>query len=261
MMTNIAPTDLNTFGTGGFFRTLAVVMAITIVAGFSLQFMRGFSSLSARPLVHVHGIAFMGWVGLFVAQSVLATRGSVALHRTLGWIGAFWVIILVVLGVWISIDVVQRGIAPFFFQPQHFLIGNPLSAIVFAVLVFSAIWLRRRTDWHIRLQICALTAIMGPAFGRLLPMPLLIPCAFESAGIAGMIFAIAGMVRDRRLHGKVHPAWYWGLGAVIAVMPITWLLAGSAVGDALYAYITTGHPGQHVPGMAYPAPPPMPSAS
>lgn len=260
MMTYIAPMDPNKFETGGFFRTLAILMAITVVAGFSLQFARGFSTLAAPPLVHMHGVAFMGWVGLFVAQSWFATHGKGVAHRTLGWAGALWVIVLVALGCWITIDVVQRARTPFFFQPQHFLIGNPLSAIVFATLVYSAIRLRRHTDWHMRLQICALTAIMGPAFGRLLPMPLLIPYAFDAAGIAGMIFAIAGMVRDRRVNGRVHPAWYWGLGAVIAVIPLTWLLAGSAFGDQLYTTVTAGHPGAHVPGMEYPAPPPMPPA-
>jgi hypothetical protein len=59
----------------GFFHNTAIIMALVIVAGFSAQFLMGRSTFSARPLVHVHGIAFMSWVALFVAQGWLATRG------------------------------------------------------------------------------------------------------------------------------------------------------------------------------------------
>lgn len=170
-MAIVTPDIHDTAHADGFFRTLALLMALTMFAGFTLQFARGFSSLSARPIVHIHGIAFMIWIAIFVTQSCLATRGPIALHRKLGWFGAFWVVVLVIMGSWITIDVIQRGTTPFFFRPQHFLIGNPLSVLVFAGLVYSAIRLRRRPDWHVRLQICAMTTIMGPAFGRLLPMP------------------------------------------------------------------------------------------
>ena len=256
-MAIVTPDIHDTAHADGFFRTLALLMALTMFAGFTLQFARGFSSLSARPLVHIHGIAFMIWIAIFVTQSCLATRGPIALHRKLGWFGAFWVVVLVIMGSWITIDVIQRGTTPFFFRPQHFLIGNPLSVLVFAGLVYSAIRLRRRPDWHVRLQICAMTTIMGPAFGRLLPMPLLIPYAFEAAGLAGMIFAIAGMIRDRRKYGRVHPAWYWGLAAFLAIIPVTLIIANSTVGDALYSAATAGHPGAKVNGMEYPVPPPM----
>jgi hypothetical protein len=255
-MASISLDARGTAAADGFFRTLALFMALTVVAAFSMQYLAGRSSFAARPLVHLHGLAFMGWVAIFMTQSWLATRGPIALHRRLGWFGAFWVVILVVMGSWITVDVIQRGTTPFFFRPQHFLIGNPLSALVFAGLVFSAIRLRRHTDWHMRLQICAMTTIMGPAFGRLLPMPFLIPFAFEAAGLAGMVFAIAGMIRDQRKYGRVHPAWYWGLGAFLAVIPVTHIVANSAVGDALYAAVTAGHPGVEIPGMEYPAPPP-----
>ena len=255
-MATLAPAQSQTGEADNFFRTLAILMALTVVAGFSVQFLAGRSSFGARPLVHVHGLAFMGWVGLFATQAWLGTRGPIALHRKLGWIGAGWIIVLLLLGSLISIDVTQRGTAPFFFQPQNFLIANPLSAIVFAALAWTAIRLRRQTDWHMRLHICAMTAIIGPAFGRLLPMPLLIPYAFEMAGIVGLVFPIAGMIYDWRKYGRVHPAWLWGIAAILAVIPVSHILANSALGDAIYAAVTAGHPGADVPGREF-APPPM----
>jgi hypothetical protein len=161
------------------------------------------------------------------------------------------------MGSWISIDVTQRGTAPFFFQPQNFLIANPLSAIVFAALAWAAIRMRRQTDWHMRLHICAMTAIIGPGFGRLLPMPLLIPYAFEIAGLAGLLFPIAGMIRDYGKFGRVHPAWWWGVAAFLSVIPVSYVIANSSLGDTIYTAVTAGHPGAEVPGLEFP-PPPMP---
>lgn len=257
-MATLAPAAHQTAAADNFFRTLAIAMALTVVIGFSVQYLAGRSSFAARPLVHLHGLAFMGWVGLFVTQAWLATHGPISLHRRLGWIGAGWIVVLLVMGSWISIDVTQRGTAPFFFQPQNFLIANPLSAIVFAALAWSAIRMRRQTDWHMRLHICAMTAIIGPAFGRLLPMPLLIPYAFECAGIAGLVFPLVGMIRDRRKYGQVHPAWWWGIAAILAVIPVSHIIANSAVGDAIYAAVTAGHPGANVAGLEFAPPPPMP---
>lgn len=256
-MATLASAPPQTAAADSFFRTLAILMGLTIVAGFSMQYLAGRSSFAARPLVHLHGVAFMGWVGLFVTQAWLATHGPMALHRRLGWIGAGWIAVLLVLGSWISIDVTQRGTTPFFFQPQNFLIANPLAAIVFAALSWSAIRMRKHTDWHMRLHICAMTAIIGPGFGRLLPMPLLIPYAFEIAGLVGLVFPIAGMLRDFRKSGRVHPAWYWGVGAFLAVIPVSHIIANSALGDAIYAAVTAGHPGADIPGLEF-QPPPMP---
>ena len=257
-MATIAPAQHDSATAEKFFRIIAIGMGLTVVAGFSMQYLMGRSSFAARPLVHIHGLVFMGWVALFVTQSWLATHGSMALHRILGWFGAGWAAVLIIMAFWIIVDVTQRGTAPFFFQPQHFLIGNPLSALVFAGLTWWAIRLRRQTDWHMRLHVCGMAAIIGPAFGRLLPMPLLIPYAFELAGIAGLIFPLAGMIRDSRKYGKVHPAWWWGVGAILAIIPVSHAIASSAIGDAIYAAVTAGHPGANVPGLAFPPPPPMP---
>jgi hypothetical protein len=240
-----------------FFERLAIAMAVTIIIAFSLQWARGFSTFTAKPLVHAHALAFMGWTGLFVVQARLATRGPITLHRKLGWIGALWAAVLILLGCWITADMVMRGQAPFFFRPQFFLIANPLSVLCFTALTWTAIRMRKQTDWHRRLHICAMAAIMGPAFGRLLPMPFIGPYAYEIAVLAGLLFPLIGMVRDWREDGRVHRAWLYGAGTVLLVLPLAHLISGSAVGDSIYASVTNGHPGASVAPHEFPPPPPM----
>lgn len=239
-----------------FFSTLAMVMALVIVAGFSTQFLMGRSTFASPVRVHVHAVAFMGWVGLFVAQSWLATRGPLALHRKLGWIAAAWMALMVPAAMTVIVVTLRNGTAPFFFQPQEFLIANPLSMFSFVAFTIAAIVMRKRTDWHARLHICGMTMITGPGFGRLLPMPLLIPYAFEAAGVAASMFLFAGMIRDKRKFGRVHPAWFIGLAGLATLIVLPNLLAPTAFGDRLYAATVAGTPGESVPGMEF-APPPV----
>ena len=238
-----------------FAATMAMVMAAVVVAGFSTQYLMGRSTFASPLRVHVHAVAFMGWVALFVAQSWLATRGPLAWHRKLGWVAVGWMIVMIAAALAVMVAVVRNGTTPFFFQPQHFLIANPLSLLGFVGLTVAAVIMRKRTDWHARLHICGMTMIMGPAFGRLLPMPLLIPYAFEAAGFAAGMFLIAGMVRDRRRLGAVHLAWWWGLATLAVLILAPNVLAPSPFGDWLYATTVAGSPGATVPGLEF-APPP-----
>lgn len=238
-----------------FFFKLAVAIAITIVGSFSLHFALGRSSLAVPAVYHLHGLAYMGWVAIFVAQHWLAASGRVAAHRRLGRLAMAWVVLLVVMGVAITVAVIQRGTAPFFFVPQHFLVANPLTLMTFVGLVMAAVAMRRHSDWHRRLHLCAMVMILGPAFGRLLPLPFLIPYAFEIGALAGLIFPLIAIAREWRA-GAVHPAWKWGLPLLPLALLIAYLLGYSAMATALYDWVTAGTPGAAVDPLAFGAPPP-----
>ena len=242
-------------GEGRFFQRVALWVAVITVAGFGLNIVLGRSSFAAPPLVHAHAIVFMGWVAIFVTQSVLATTGRIALHRRLGWLAAGWTLLMIGLGWAVTAAMVQRGGVPFFFQPLHFLVFDPLSVIAFAGLTWAAIAMKSRTDWHRRLHLCATALLLGPGLGRILPMPLLIPYAFEAAFAGCMVFILVSVMIDRRRLGFVHPAWAWGVAAMLASLVVTEALTYSPVGLALYEAVTTGTPGATVAPLAFPAPP------
>lgn len=241
-----------------FFLISSIVMAIVIVAGFSTQFAMGRSTFGAPLIVHIHAVAFMGWVALYVTQTAFAATGSMALHRRLGWIGAGWMAAMVPLGIAVTVLMARRGQTPFFFQPAYFLIMNPLSVLCFAGLTTAAIVKRRETGWHRRLHFCGMSVLLGPAFGRLLPMPFLPPYAGDVVFASLMLFPIAGVVADLRRSGRVHPAWWWGIGTLLATHLAITVLTFSPIGPAIYAAVTAGSPGAALSPLEFPPPPPDP---
>jgi hypothetical protein len=238
-----------------FFLWLAIAMALTNVAGFSMQLLAGRSSFGVPPLVHAHALLFFGWVTLFVTQTALASRGSMRLHRRLGWVSAGWAAAMVAMGLTITAVMVREGRAPFFFTPGYFLVMNSLGVLAFAALFAVAVAMRKRTDWHRRMMMVAMTAIMGPALGRLLPMPLMIPWAGLGVFAGMLLFPLAGIVHDLRRHGHVHRAWWVGLAALIALQSTIELAGASGVARALHGVVTRGQPSAAIDPLAYPPPP------
>jgi len=239
----------------GFFLGGAIAMTVVIVAGFSLQLAMGRSSFAAPPLVHAHAVVFMGWVVIYLLQNTFVATDRMALHRRLGWLAAAWMIPMLVLGCAVTFEMARRGQVPFFFRPLQFLVFDPVSLFTFAGLTVAAIALRRQTDWHRRLHFCGMTMLLGPGFGRLLPMPLLTPWAWEATLLASLLFPLAGMWADQRRNGRVHPAWGWGVAAIIGSALLTEAITYSPAGDALYHAVVAGSPGAAVAPLDFPAPP------
>ena len=97
--------------------------------------------------------------------------------------------------------------------------------------------------------------LMGPGFGRLLPMPLLPPWAWEATFAAGMIFPIAGVIVDLRRSGRVHPAWIRGIAAMLFAFLMVEGITYSPLGQVLYRAVTVDSPGAKVPPLEFPPPP------
>lgn len=238
-----------------FFLRAAIVMTLTVVAGFSLQLAMGRSTFASPPLVHAHAIVFMGWVTIYLLQNIFVATDRMALHRRLGWLAAFWMIAMLVLGCMVTAAMVRRGQVPFFFRPLHFLVFDPMTLFAFVGLTGAAIVLRRRTEWHRRLHYCGMSMLLGPAFGRLLPMPLLQPWAWEVVFAATLIFPAVGIWSDVRRSGRIHPAWQWGVGVMFGALFLTEAVTYSPVGAAIYRSVAAGSPGAAVPPLDFAAPP------
>jgi uncharacterized membrane protein len=239
-----------------FFLRSAVLMAIIVVAGFANQYLMGRSTFAAPIRVHIHAFFFMGWVAIYLLQNIFVATGRIDLHRRLGWVAAFWIIPMMIMGCFVTVMMVRAGGLPFFFKPLQFLIFDPMIVFTFAALTVAAVRLRRQTEWHRRLHFCGMSVIMGPGIARLLPLPLLAPLAYESFALTCLLFPLAGMYADIRRSGHVHPAWRYGIGAMIAGIALTEVLTYSPVGPPIYAAVVKGSPGASFAPLGSGAPPP-----
>jgi len=239
-----------------FFLRAAIAMTIIIVAGFSLDLALGRSTFHSPLLLHAHAVTFMGWVFIYLLQNIFAATGRMNLHRPLGWIATAWIAAMIVLGCLVTVAMVRRGGVPFFFTPLQFLVFDPVTLLSFAGLTWAAVVMRRRTDWHRRLHYCGMSLLLGPAFGRLLPMPFLVPYAYEIMIVVLLIFPAVGVWSDIRRTGTAHPAWGWGIATIIGSLLVTEAITYSPVGAALYHTVTAGSAGATVEPLAFPPPPP-----
>ena len=255
MATLVADPVTPATGDERFFLRGAILMAVLIVAGFTFQLAMGRSTFASPLRVHAHAILFMGWVAIYLLQNIFVATGRIDLHRRLGWFAALWMVAMVVSGFVVTVAMVRNGLVPFFFQPLQFVIFDPVTVIAFGGLTVAAILLRRRTEWHRRLHFCGMSLLLAPAFGRLLPLPLLQPWAWEAAFVASLLFPVVGARIDMKRRGSVHPAWIWGIGVTIGAFLVTQAITYSPVGISIYLAVTEGSPGAAVPPLEF-APPP-----
>ena len=234
-----------------FHTIMAVVMALIIIAGFSLNLAMGRSTFAVPLAYHVHAGIFMGWLALYIAQALTIARGEVALHRRLGKLAYPWIAAMLVAGTVVMVVVARRTGGPFFFHKAEFLISNIALLWCFGGLTWWALRVRRHTGWHRRLLLSGFAILTGPGVGRLLPMPLMIPYAWQISTAVTLIFPAIAMIRDKRRHGRVHPAYWWGTGIYVGVFLASLLVAYSPLGTALTEWVVAGTPGAERPMEAF----------
>lgn len=204
-----------------FFRTMGMFLALLVIAGFGFNIGGGWVSLAEFPvLIFVHAAVFMFWIGLFIVQPTLIGRNNLALHRRVGWAGVVLALLMVWLGWEASIDMMRRRTD---FRDGVTLSIQMSTMAMFALLVFAAIALRRRSDWHRRLMLCATIILTAPAVARLMPLWL---GPFTLLAILGILVGLmaVGLTHDRRRHGRFHPAYWWGMAVLVlgtaAMIPV-----------------------------------------
>jgi len=235
----------------GFFMAMAAIMSATIVAGFVFQLAMGRSSFAAPWQYHVHGIFFMSWLGLYLAQHITASRGNFSLHARLGRAAYVFIPAMVAAGLLLMVTAARRNGGPFFFNLSEFLISNSALLLCFGVLTLWALRVQRHIGWHRRLMLCAMAILTGPGLGRLMPAPLLIPYAWFIISAVTWVFPLIGMIADKKNLGRVHPAYYWGLGLYVATLLVSMAIAYSQVGVALTEWLVEGSEGANRPIEAF----------
>jgi hypothetical protein len=199
-----------------FFRFMAILLALTVIAGFGGWFLTGHSSFASPWWVHVHAISNLSWIALFVAQTSFIASGNHARHRALGKIGVLLAAWMLMVGLVLTpYDIAVHRFPAANFSPAFFLAMDWMNILVFAALVLGGWIKRKQSDWHRRLMLAATVIVIVPAWGRLLLMAGL-PGALSV--LFSFLYIALAMVADWRLRGQVHPAWYAGVGALVVMI-------------------------------------------
>lgn len=209
----------------------AVFVPVIVLIGFARSYyLKGFFGTPALPslLVQLHGLVMTLWVVLFVTQVSLVATGRTKTHQRFGVFGAILAALIVIVGVLTAIAGAARGATP---GPPalQFLVVPLVDMLVFATLVGTALYLRRRRlDIHKRLMLLAAVNLLAPAIAR-------IPLHFIETGGALAFFGLTDVcllacvafdtVKNRRLH----PVFLWGTLLIIASQPLRLMLAGTDV--------------------------------
>jgi hypothetical protein len=227
-----------------FYSAMALVMALTVFAGFgSTYYFRFFSggptaTLSGGPftaLVHVHALLFTSWVLLFIVQTTLVASRRVAVHRRLGMAGTGLAAAMVVAGTFTALEAARRGAAPPGVEPLAFLIIPLSDMVLFAGFITTAFVLRRNKEAHKRLMLLAYVTILVAATARLPGVLLLGPPAFF--GLA-CLFIVAGVVYDLLSRRRVHPVYVWGGALFVLSVPARLAFSGTAAWRAFAEFLT-----------------------
>lgn len=200
---------------GAFFFVMSIAITVTVVAAFGLFFAAGLSSFHAPLWVHVHAVTFMSWVFLYLLQNGLVFQNDIALHRKLGWLGAGLAVWMVIVGLATTyLAAVSNRTPPVFTQASLFAL-NLMMSLTFGVLALAAMQLRKKTDWHRRLMLCATICVFAPALGRILV--LLEARTHSSFMLLIMAWVLVAMTFDYFVYRKIHRAYFWGLGAIMGM--------------------------------------------
>jgi hypothetical protein len=227
-----------------FFTGMAVAAALTVLAGFAPSYylksvlgrpsVTGLATLS--PLLHLHGLVFTAWIALFLVQTRLVAVRRVAFHRRLGVAGGLLAIGMVVVGLMTAIDAARRGAAPPSGPPGLVFLAVPFfDLVVFSALVGAALAFRRRPDTHRRLMLVATLSILTPAIARLPGVIAGGPLAFFALTD---LFVVACLVYDKVTRGRVHPAFWWAGGLLLASQVGRLAISGTSAWLAFATWLT-----------------------
>ena len=222
-----------------FYVGMAIAIAITVFVGFFRSYyLRGwYGAPELSRLVHVHGAVFTTWVLFFVAQTALVASGRTYLHRRMGIAGAVLAALVVIVGTTVAVMRLRTGISPLPGIPAAAFFAIPFfDMVVFAILVSTAIYLRRRLEAHKRLMTLSMITLLPAPIARMhfLPLPPGPPTFFALADL----FIVAILVYDLTTRRKVHPATIWGGLLVVASQPLRLMIAGTSAWMAFAGWLT-----------------------
>lgn len=200
------------------FLLFTALVWLGVVSGFgtdSFNHLRKFG-LDYPWIVHVHAVAFVGYLVLFTTQVALVRNDRLDIHRKLGMAGAALAALMVVLGpatalIVHGIQYTATGATP------EFLAVQLTDMLAFAGLTGAGLLLRKTSSAHKRLMLMGLIYISDAGFGRFLNGFAAAPLGEGVVGTAVAIYLGSDLLLlglgayDLLTRGRLHPAYVAGL--------------------------------------------------
>jgi len=157
-----------------FYMAMILAMIGTVLLGFARSyFLRplfpGFPSPPEAFFYDIHGVLFVGWMGLLLVQASLISARNTALHMRLGAIAFVLVPVMIAVGVIGSLIAARRpgGFIGVPVPPLQFLAVTLGDMAMFGLFAGLALAFRKSQPLaHKRLIILACIVFMDPSIGR-----------------------------------------------------------------------------------------------
>ena len=210
-----------------FYVALAVFLFAMIVVGFWPSYygplVRG--AAKAPLILHIHGVIFIGWMLLLIAQTAFAARGDLRTHRKLGTFGIYYGTVVWLMGLLVSFvaPVINVNSGRWTVPEAAAFFPIPFGDMVlFGGYFLAAVRTRARPEPHKRYMVMATIAVAFAAAFRLQGLGVAIPLAIA---IWYVPLAIC-MLYDYRSKGRVHPIYL--AGAVVMAFALLRLPFGTS---------------------------------
>ena len=216
-------------------------MLACVILSFPLTYFQPMLTGSRRfsAFYHIHGAAFFGWILLYAWQTHLAASGKIARHREFGLAGIALSALLLPLGVIMAVLAIQHRMAAGDAHPSDFTAYNMVDLATFTILMSASIaTVTRHPDWHRHFTYGAALCLVGPAISRwFLPLPPFPPFTDFGPNILADLLLIALVLHDRTTLGRIHPASWWVIAALVPIHLLTPVLASSDAWRSFAPYL------------------------
>lgn len=213
-----------------FFTSMVVAMALFVLAGFAPSYfmqpmlgglVTGREVPPITPLIHLHAATGSAWMLFLIWQANLIRGKQHQRHMANGLVGAGIALAAVIIGLTVAINAGQAGRHPPGWTSTAFLMLPFSSALLFGAFVASALWFRRKPDYHKRLMLIATTSILLPAGARLSTYFFhgILPPGPPGGLILVDLFIAVLVAYDLSKLGRLHPATLWGGGLMLLSQP------------------------------------------
>jgi hypothetical protein len=214
-------TSLPLATTRRFYVGLGVVAAVIAFVGFWPTYFGPLlaGTVEKRSFIHFHAAVYVGWLIIFITQTVFAARRRIDLHIRLGKISIVYGVIVILVGLLAGFGMFAvRVRAGEVAEAQRRLLAPLVDMLVFAPFFAAAVYHRRRPELHKRLMIVATTTLLIAAVVRLRfrgdPLhPGLVLLIWSSPILLAMGYDFA----KRRI---VHPVYLLGLAVMTLESPM-----------------------------------------